>query len=195
MKMLDKNGKLTIIAKAIFDSNMERLRAGDDPIAIAKSLMEQTKIVEYNGSYVQDGILTLDYYRSFKNGWYHWVWKMQEPITAPKTIPIVAISGRMSKTWPIGNNDIIVGMESALEARRNYRPGIRWNPFDQFKVTDLPLPMDVMVKADLIFSKGNVYKNRTGETLDLMPDLRDNVVYAYRDGKLIHEQRVDPSHL
>lgn len=47
--MYDKNGKLTLVSQAIFNSGMERLRNGDRPIDIAKDLKVQVKLVEFNG--------------------------------------------------------------------------------------------------------------------------------------------------
>lgn len=73
MKMYDKNGKLTIIAKMVFDQNMERLRAGDSPLEIALTLHEQLKLVEYNGAFIDSsGAPTIWYWAAFKIGQNKW---------------------------------------------------------------------------------------------------------------------------
>lgn len=73
MKMFDKNGKLTIVAKMVFDQNMERLRAGDSPLEIAKTLHEQLKLVEYNGQMIDSsGAPTIWFWSAFKIGKAKW---------------------------------------------------------------------------------------------------------------------------
>jgi hypothetical protein len=47
MKMYDKNGKLTLVSQAIFNSGMERLRAHENPSDIVFDLAIQLKLVEY----------------------------------------------------------------------------------------------------------------------------------------------------
>ena len=58
MKMYDKNGKLSPVGQAIFNSGMERLRTGEDAFSIAKDLASQVKLVKYEGHLIHDGKLT-----------------------------------------------------------------------------------------------------------------------------------------
>lgn len=98
MKMYDKNGKLTIIAKMVFDQNMERLRAGDSPLEIAKTLHEQLKLVEYNGAFIDSsGKPTIWYWAAFRIGFHHWVWKMQPLVDTQQRFHLGATTGRMSQ--------------------------------------------------------------------------------------------------
>lgn len=46
MKMHDKNGNLTIVARVIFDNNMARLRNGENPLSIAQSMSEQVQLLK-----------------------------------------------------------------------------------------------------------------------------------------------------
>lgn len=95
--MYDKNGKLTVVAQTIFNSGMERLRAGEDALDIAKDLLVQVKLVEFNGDEEKA-------HNSGKQGYYWWLFvfvaaKLKD---IPKTIvaPIGTMSGRLSKQVP-----------------------------------------------------------------------------------------------
>lgn len=96
MKMYDKNGRLTIIAKAVFDANMERLRAGDDPLDIAKSMKEQVQLVEYNGPLEKIHDIQ-------KQGWFWYLFTYLAAKEPPRLVGfklIGATTGRMSSTTP-----------------------------------------------------------------------------------------------
>jgi len=54
MKMYDKNGKLSPVGQAIFNSGMERLRTGEDALSIAKDLASQVKLVKYEGPFLNE---------------------------------------------------------------------------------------------------------------------------------------------
>lgn len=58
MKMYDKNGNLTLVAKEIFNSGLERMRSGESAMNIAKDLQVQIKLVKYEGEYLADGRLS-----------------------------------------------------------------------------------------------------------------------------------------
>lgn len=58
MKMYDRNGKLSIVARVIFEANMKRLRSGDSPTEITKSLGEQVKVLTITEvSYSQPNVI------------------------------------------------------------------------------------------------------------------------------------------
>lgn len=93
-KMYNKNGNFTPVAQAIYNKNMERLRAGDNPLDIAKSMKEQVQLVEYNGPMEK-------IYAIGKQGWYWYVFHVlatHEPIKPRK--PMGVTTGRMS-SFPV----------------------------------------------------------------------------------------------
>lgn len=98
MKMYDKNGKLSPVGQAIFNSGMERLRNNEDPLSIAKDLKSQVKLVEFNGDFIEAQ-------RSKLRGWYFWLFRNipsdMRPVV-PKAIiaPKGTMTGRFSKAAP-----------------------------------------------------------------------------------------------
>lgn len=66
MKMYDKNGNLSTVAREIFNSGLERMRSGESAIDIAKDLRVQVKLVKYEGPLLIEGQLSKEA-RTLKN--------------------------------------------------------------------------------------------------------------------------------
>lgn len=59
MKMYDKNGNFTTVAREIFNSGLERMRSGESAINIANDLKVQVKLIKYEGPFLDNGRLTV----------------------------------------------------------------------------------------------------------------------------------------
>lgn len=68
MKMYDKNGNYSIVARAIFEANMKRLREGQSVHDIARSMKEQVAILEYNGPLLEGGVPVIRYWEIYRRG-------------------------------------------------------------------------------------------------------------------------------